>query len=340
MFFSNELHVDKDTPPTFLVHNNTDSVVRVENSLRFFEAMRNQGIQSEIHIYGKGEHGFLTWPPFEEWFGRCVNWMEGMDLMQKNLNQPIEFSKYLPADALPGEYHGFRGYDFLFRGRQAKIVMPDKAADGHPWIWRARFWGHEPQTDIALLEKGFHVVYCDVSELFGNEEALSLWNDYYQFLTHAGLATKSVMEGMSRGGFYIYRWAATYPERVSAIYADAPVLDMKSWPGGKGKSPGSAESWEVFKKDFNFVSDEAAMEFKGNPIDLTDKIAKAGIPMLHVVGDADEVVPVSENTGPFERKIKEAGGTIHVIHKPGVGHHPHSLEDPEPIVNFILRATE
>ena len=34
-------------------------------------------------------------------------------------------------------------------------------ADGKPWVWRARFFGHEPQFDIAML-KGYHVVYCDV----------------------------------------------------------------------------------------------------------------------------------------------------------------------------------
>ena len=33
-------------------------------------------------------------------------------------------------------------------------------------MWRARFWGHEPQTDIDLLEKGFHIVYCDVADLY------------------------------------------------------------------------------------------------------------------------------------------------------------------------------
>ena len=76
-FFSNELNVDFQTPPTFLAHNNTDTVVAVENSLSFFEAIRTQGIQTEIHIYGKGEHGLLTWPLFNEWFGRCLNWMEG-----------------------------------------------------------------------------------------------------------------------------------------------------------------------------------------------------------------------------------------------------------------------
>ncbi len=61
--------------------------------------------------------------------------------------------------------------------------------------------------------------------------------------------------------------------------------------------------------------------------------------MLHVIGDADDIVPVAENTMPFEQQIKSAGGNITVIHKPGVSHHPHSLQDPTPIVNFILAAT-
>ena len=61
--------------------------------------------------------------------------------------------------------------------------------------------------------------------------------------------------------------------------------------------------------------------------------------MLHVCGEADNVVPITENTRIFEQKIKEAGGNIKVIYKPKIGHHPHSLENPTPIVDFILRAT-
>lgn len=79
-FFSNERQVDASTPPTFLVHNNTDSVVIVENSLSFFEQLRKYKIPAEIHIYEKGEHGFLTWPSFDEWFGRVIHWMKGREL--------------------------------------------------------------------------------------------------------------------------------------------------------------------------------------------------------------------------------------------------------------------
>ena len=46
---------------------------------------------------------------------------------------------------------------------------------------------------------------------------------------------------------------------------------------------------------------------------------------------------LAENTTVLESRYKRHGGPIHVIHKPGVGHHPHCLEDPKPIVEFILK---
>ncbi len=260
------------------------------------------------------------------------------DYVQTKNDSHFELISKLPSTAGSFNFHGFQGYEFDFNGRNAKIVVPQNTAKGNPWVWRARFWGHEPQFDIALLERGFHIVYCDVAELFGNKEASSTWNQFYKFLTKAGLSKQSVMEGMSRGGVYIYRWAAKYPKRVAAIYADAPVLDIKSWPGGKGKSAGSLYDWETFKNDFGLKSESAAIAFNGNPLDMTYKIARGGYPILHVVGDADEVVPVEENTALFEREIKKAGGEINVFHKAGIGHHPHSLQNPKPIVDFILKA--
>ena len=252
----------------------------------------------------------------------------------------FDISSSLPSNKQAFNFHGFEGYDFEFMGRKAKVVKPKETAIGRPWVWRARFFGHEPQADIALLERGFHIAYCDVAELFGNDESMKIWDGFYQLLTRGGLSDKSVMEGLSRGGIYIYRWITKYPERVAGVYADAPVLDLKSWPGGQGTGKGSPEVWETFKEDYGFKSDKKALKFKGNPVDLAEKIAKTGIPMLHVVGDADDLVPVAENTSVFEERVKAAGGDIQVIHKPGVGHHPHSLENPQPIVDFALKCTD
>ena len=235
-------------------------------------------------------------------------------------------------------FYGYACAEFTYKNRNCKVVSPKKVADGQPWIWRARFWGHEPQTDIALLERGFHIVYMDVAEMYGNEASILLWNQFYDYMHNIGMSKKVVLEGMSRGGIYAYNWALQNPNKVAAVYADAPVLDMKSWPGGLGKGPGSKDDWTIFKNDFNITEDQAK-NFKNSPLDNAELIAKGGYPMLHVVGDADEVVPVDENTNPFEVRIKNAGGDITVIHKKGIGHHPHSLANPTPIVDFILKST-
>ncbi|ADY52612.1 hypothetical protein Pedsa_2060 [Pseudopedobacter saltans DSM 12145] len=249
------------------------------------------------------------------------------------------FSK-IEGDFKQSDFHGFVCADFTFKGRKAKIVKPITVAKWKPWIWRARFWGHEPQTDIALLKQGFHVVYCDVVELYGNKEAITIWNDFYDFLRKSGLAKKAVLEGMSRGGVYVYNWAAENPKKVACIYADNPVLDLKSWPGGKGKGPGSTKDWQIFLKDYQLDTDQKIADFDGSPVNKIIQIVKGKYPMLHVCGSEDEVVPLDENTLPFAEQIKKAGGHIEIIMKPGGKHHPHSLKDPKPIVDFILNAVE
>lgn len=245
----------------------------------------------------------------------------------------------LPDGARPFNFHGFEGYDFETDGAACKLVRPRHAAPGRPWVLRARFWGHEPQTDIALLEQGFHVAYCDVAGLYGAPAALKRWDAFYRRMRRLGLSRRVVLEGMSRGGLPVYNWAARHPRRVACIYADAPVLDIKSWPLGHGASARSEADAEALFRAYGFTDEAQALAWKGNPLDLAGRIARAGIPCLHVVGDADNVVPVAENTALFEAAMQRDGGTLRVIHKPGVGHHPHSLADPSPVVRFILRAT-
>lgn len=243
------------------------------------------------------------------------------------------------TDAKPFNFHGYQGIEFTNEGNQCFVVSPHAPAIGKPWMIRARFWGHEPQTDIDLLEKGFHIVYCDVADLYGAPQAVARWDSFYKRMRKAGFAKKVVLEGMSRGGLIVYNWAAKNPEKVACIYADAPVMDFKSWPMGKGTSAGSAGDTKELLKAYGFGSEQEALDWNQNPIDAASAIAKAKIPVLHVVGDADEVVPVAENTAIFEERLRKLGTSLTVIHKPGVEHHPHSLNNPTTIVQFILTAT-
>ena len=231
-------------------------------------------------------------------------------------------------------FHGYACYDLKVDGLTCKVVAPKEAATGKPWIWRARFWGHEPQTDKALLAAGFHVFYCEVGNLFGSPEAVARWDKAYAYVTEThGLSKKPALEGMSRGGLIIFNWAAANPDKVACIYGDAPVCDIRSWPGPKG-----GNTWAACKKAHG-LTEETAKTFSGNPIDNVAPIAKAKIPVLAVCGAADTVVPMSENIEVFAKRLRELGGSIEIISKPGVGHHPHSLKDPKVIVDFVLKHT-
>ncbi|MDO5580032.1 MAG: prolyl oligopeptidase family serine peptidase [Planctomycetia bacterium] len=235
------------------------------------------------------------------------------------------------------DWKGFKKYQFSFQNRQATIVVPQKAAEGKPWIWRARFFGHEPQTDIALLNKGYHLVYLNSVPMLGAPCCVERWQNFYLFLTEKlGFNKKANLEGMSRGGLYVINWAYKYPNQVASIYIDNPVLDFKSWPGGKGKAKGTPSEWANILRYYGF-SEKEAMEYKLNPVDIAPELAKKKVPILILCADADKAVPYEENTKIFAEKYKAAGGSIEVIMKPGFDHHPHSLPDPAPIVNFILK---
>jgi pimeloyl-ACP methyl ester carboxylesterase/lysophospholipase L1-like esterase len=247
-----------------------------------------------------------------------------------------EFSGELNP-VLRTEWMGFTKTMFECDGRLAYVVEPKHVAAGLPWIWRPEYFGVEPQTELALLDRGWHCAYIDVRNLYGAPVALDAMDMFYDRVRRDfGLAPKVVLAGFSRGGLFAFNWAARHPERVAAIYADAPVLDFKSWPEGKGKGKGSPADWERCLRVYGLSEDQAAA-YQLNPLDNLAPLAKAHIPILAVVGDSDQTVPYEENTKIAESRYAALGGNIEVIVKPGGDHHPHSLKDPQPIVDFILK---
>lgn len=245
-----------------------------------------------------------------------------------------------PFPATKGNWKGFDKYDVSVDGRTLTIVVPKTPAPGKPWCWEGEFFGHKPAPSIALLQKGFHIVYYHAQNLLGCPEAVAQWNAAYDYLVHlGGLNPKPALTGLSRGGLYAFNWAIANPQRVACIYADAAVCDFKSWPGGKGKGKGGGGEWKKVLQVYGFADEAEALAYKGNPIDNLAPLAKAGVPLLHVYGDADKVVPWDENTGIVAERYQALGGKITLIPKPGVDHHPHGLADSTPIVEFIVKHT-
>jgi acetyl esterase/lipase len=76
-FYSNELQVTKNTPPSFLFHASDDDGVKVMNSVLFYQALLSNGVKSEMHIYQNGGHGFglINKTTNDRWMESCRNWM-------------------------------------------------------------------------------------------------------------------------------------------------------------------------------------------------------------------------------------------------------------------------
>ncbi len=116
-----------------------------------------------------------------------------------------------PFPGVKSQWNGYDRYDFTCDGRMCILVMPKESAAGKPWIWRARFFGHEPQTDLALLTRGFHLAYMDVVELLGNaggRRALEC------FLSRINNATRFGQTRGPRGGEPSGRASTTGPLRT------------------------------------------------------------------------------------------------------------------------------
>lgn len=235
------------------------------------------------------------------------------------------------------QWRGFERLDFQFEGHDCILVKPEKAAEGNPWVWRAEFFDAFAQVDEAMARAGYHIAYVSLSDRYGCPSAVEDMEKFRAFLTKEyNLAEKALIFGFSRGGLYTVNYALAYPQYAEKLYLDAPVLDVRSWPGGKGKGVGSPECWKECMECYG-LTEETAKEFNMNPLDRTEELAKTGIPVIVVAGGADRVVPYDENGEPFAARFRAAGGTIEVIVKPECDHHPHSVEDPAPVVEFLVK---
>ena len=266
------------------------------------------------------------------------------DLLAIDFDESFDLLPALKQDGISpkqSEFHGYRRFDFPLPvdGAGCRLIAPTQAAAGQPWIWRARFFGHQPALDLSLLERGYHLAYCDVGNLFGSPAALDRWDSFHALVTRKlGLAEKPILEGMSRGGLPIFLWASRNPEMVSAIYGDNPVCDFRSWPGG---NPGkrSAGDWARLLKAYQIDDQQASTHPQPVDDEILRPIVAARIPVALVLGTADPVVPPSANGDLLAKNFTRLGGTVKVWHKPGKGHHPHGLHPPGPLRIFLTGDT-
>lgn len=79
--YSNELQVNKNSPPAYITQAADDKVVDVDNSIIYFEKLRHDNVPVEMHIYEKGNHGFVFRHP--GWMEPLFEWMQSHGWMNK-----------------------------------------------------------------------------------------------------------------------------------------------------------------------------------------------------------------------------------------------------------------
>ena len=100
--------------------------------------------------------------------------------------------------------------------RRCIVVVPKVAAPGNPWSWQGCYWDHQPQAEVELLRRGYHIAFI-------TPDPGKQWDAWYKYLTEQhGLSRKPAFVGMSKGGYNAYTWATANPDKVSCIYSDNP----------------------------------------------------------------------------------------------------------------------
>lgn len=216
------------------------------------------------------------------------------------------------------------------------VLQPVKppAEGGRPWVWYAPTLGTHPNQSNEwalrqLLDRGFHVCGVDVGESYGSPLGRKVYSEFHRHVVERfKLDAKARLLAQSRGGLMLYNWAADNPEKVQCIVGIYPVCDLRSYPGLRRAA-----------QPYRLTPDELQAQLtQHNPIDRLAPLAKAGVPILHLHGDADQVVPLEKNSQIIADRYRSLGGQMMLIIVPGKGHAeiPEYFQDPR-LVQFLLR---
>lgn len=233
-------------------------------------------------------------------------------------------------------WNNFEIREFVFAERNAVIVFPKGKPNGK-MILKTEYLNAFPIFDIAMLERGYHLIHIFHRTRWGSEEETDVMAEFIRFCANE-LKTddKCILEGLSCGGLQAALLAQKYPELVSVMYLDAPVLNILSM-AGLGECRHEAVEKEFWREIVatHGVNRSTIVNFRKSPIDNMEPLIKNNIPVIMLYGNSDNIVIYEENGKVLEQYYIENGGTIKVISRSMCGHHPHGLDNPSIIIDFI-----
>lgn len=212
------------------------------------------------------------------------------------------------------------------------MIEPTLKNKNGSWLLKTEYFGAFPDFEIEMLKRGWYVAYISNITRWHKSEDDDAKAELCLFLQKEFGLNKCVPVGMSCGGMHAVYFAAKYPEYVSSLYLDAPVLNLLSCPCGVGMADNNM--YEEFVGNTGFTVSKL-INYRNHPIDLVDTVINKRIPAFLVCGNKDKVVPYSENGQLLAEKYRESDVPFKEIIKPGCGHHPHGLTDYTLLIEFV-----
>jgi pimeloyl-ACP methyl ester carboxylesterase len=257
----------------------------------------------------------------------CRIFLSSLFLLTAAVGAEAPQKKVLP---LPGE-------SFEVDGRPAFVILPSAehilANRPQPWVWYAPTLPNLPGAEERwmfkrFLDSGIAIAGIDVGESYGSPAGRARFTSLYQELTgKRGFSRKPILLARSRGGLMLYNWAVEHPESVGGIVGIYPVCNIRSWPGLKA----ACGAYGLTEAELE------AQLAQNNPIDRLAPLAKAGVPIFHVHGDSDTVVPLEGNSAVVAKRYRALGGTMRMRIPPGQGHNMwKGFFQCEELVEFVL----
>jgi pimeloyl-ACP methyl ester carboxylesterase len=232
-------------------------------------------------------------------------------------------AKSLP---LPGE-------SFQFNGRDAFVILPPDADANIPWVWYAPTLPRLPsQAEVWMfkqfLDKGIAIAGIDVGESYGSPAGRAHYSDFHSYLLKTRkFRPKPCLLARSRGGLMLYSWAVENPQSVGGVAGIYPVCNIASYPG-LTRACGA----------YGMSVDQLKLELaQHNPIDRLQALAEASVPVRHIHGDNDRVVPLNANSAILAARYKAYGGPVELEVVRGQGHNmwPGWFQS-QPLTDFVI----
>lgn len=237
------------------------------------------------------------------------------------------------------KWNGFECDKFVFEEYDAIVVMPAEGTGNGELAVKTEYWDKFVEAaELDLVKNGFHLCFIRNNNRWGTDSDLDRKARFIRYVQKEyGLKEKCVPIGMSCGGLIAIKLAARYPELVSCMYLDAPAINYMSCPCGFGVSDRLEIELSEILNALGYSSVSELLAYREMPLDKLPALVDNKIPVVMVSGDCDRVVPFCENGALLQKAYKNAGVELEVHMKPGAGHHPHGLENPAPVVAFIMK---